>query len=148
MSYSVYKHTFPNGKIYIGITSLEPEKRWNNGHGYLTRKDNDKYYQPLIANAIIEYGWKNILSEVLFSGLTKGEAYHKEAKLITEYKSNCEEYGYNIKEYSSKMIRCVETGIIYSTINEAVKETKCPRIFACLKGVQKTSGGYHWEYVD
>lgn len=148
MSYSVYKHTFPNGKIYIGITSLNPEDRWKNGHGYLSRKNNDKYYQPLIANAIIEYGWENIISEILFQGLTKGEAQHKEAKLIAKYKSNQEEYGYNIKEYSSKMIRCVETGVVYSTIAQAAKENKCSGIFACLKGGRKTSGGYHWEYVE
>lgn len=30
MNYSVYKHTAPNGKIYIGITSMKPENRWNN----------------------------------------------------------------------------------------------------------------------
>ena len=29
--YSVYKHTAPNGKVYIGITSRKPEYRWNNG---------------------------------------------------------------------------------------------------------------------
>lgn len=31
MGYSVYKHTFPNGKVYIGMTGQEPEKRWANG---------------------------------------------------------------------------------------------------------------------
>ena len=24
----VYKHTSPSGKVYIGITSNSPEKRW------------------------------------------------------------------------------------------------------------------------
>lgn len=32
--YCVYKHTTPNGKVYIGITSKNPLKRWNNGIGY------------------------------------------------------------------------------------------------------------------
>lgn len=32
--FCVYKHLFPNGKCYIGITSMSPNKRWNNGHGY------------------------------------------------------------------------------------------------------------------
>lgn len=25
-NYSVYKHTTPSGKVYIGLTSLEPKK--------------------------------------------------------------------------------------------------------------------------
>lgn len=32
----VYKHTFPNGKVYIGITGQEPYKRWKYGNGYET----------------------------------------------------------------------------------------------------------------
>ena len=34
-NYIVYKHTAPNGKVYIGITGFDPEYRWlNNGRGY------------------------------------------------------------------------------------------------------------------
>lgn len=33
----VYKHVSPIGKVYVGITSNKPEKRWNNGRNY---KDN------------------------------------------------------------------------------------------------------------
>lgn len=33
--YFLYKHTFPNGKVYIGITSrVNPERRWLGGRGY------------------------------------------------------------------------------------------------------------------
>lgn len=31
MKYVVYKHTCPNGKVYIGITSQKPEHRWKKG---------------------------------------------------------------------------------------------------------------------
>lgn len=88
MSYSVYKHTFPNGKVYIGITSLQPEKRWIKGKGYKT--------QSLIYNAINKYGWSNIKHEILYSELTKKEAEQKEIELILFYKSNDSEFGYNI----------------------------------------------------
>lgn len=30
-TYTVYKHTSPNGKVYIGITKLSVERRWQEG---------------------------------------------------------------------------------------------------------------------
>ena len=96
MSYCVYKHTFPNGKVYIGITCMKPEHRWKkNGKGYLEKK-NDNYCQPLMAYAVLKYGWKNVKHEILFENLTKEEAEQKEIELISYYKSNQKEYGYNI----------------------------------------------------
>ena len=95
MNYSVYRHTFPNGKVYIGITKQNPVKRWNNGNGYLG-KVNEKYKQPKIANAIVKYGWENIKHEILHYGLSKEEAEEKEIELIAIYKSNNKEFGYNI----------------------------------------------------
>lgn len=35
--YSVYVHTTPNGKRYVGMTSQEPFVRWRNGLGYSTQ---------------------------------------------------------------------------------------------------------------
>lgn len=32
--FCVYKHTAPNGKVYIGITSQKPIYRWNSGEAY------------------------------------------------------------------------------------------------------------------
>lgn len=38
-NYTVYRHTSPSGKVYIGITSMNPEKRWGkNGYGYRRQK--------------------------------------------------------------------------------------------------------------
>lgn len=88
-NYTVYKHTFPNKKIYIGITRQEINKRWGkNGNCYKKQKQ--------MKNAINKYGWGNILHEVLFTNLTKEEAEQKEIELIAYYKSNTKKYGYNI----------------------------------------------------
>lgn len=87
MSYTVYKHTAPNGKVYIGITSNKLNVRWRNGDGY---KQNKHFY-----SAILKCGWENMKHEVLFSGLTKETAAQKEMELIAQYKSNQREYGYN-----------------------------------------------------
>lgn len=85
--YIVYKHTSPTGKIYIGITKNLPNVRWNEGAGYETQK---KFYK-----AIQTYGWINFKHEIIAAGLTEAEAKHLESKLILEFRSNEEEYGYN-----------------------------------------------------
>ena len=86
--YTVYKHTAPNNKVYIGITCLSVSERWKNeGKGYQCQY----FYR-----AIQKYGWNNIKHEILFSGLSKEEAEKRESLLISFYKSNISEYGYNI----------------------------------------------------
>ena len=49
-----------------------------------------------------------------------------------------------------KRIRCIETDTVYNSTKEAAEalDIKAPNITACLKGRQKTSGKYHWEYVE
>lgn len=86
--YLVYIHTFPNGKVYIGMTGQRPEKRWQNGEHY------EK--QSLMYRAIKKYGWDNIKHETLIKGLTFEEAEQKEIELIKQYKSNNPKFGYNL----------------------------------------------------
>lgn len=88
-NYKIYIHIFPNGKVYIGITKMPIAKRFLNGNGYR----NNKYME----NAIKKYGWENVRHEILYEGLTKEEAEQKEIKLISEYKSNQKDFGYNIE---------------------------------------------------
>lgn len=88
-NYTVYKHTSPNGKVYIGITCNDVRDRWQYGNGYAK--------QPLFYNAIKKYGWKNFKHDVLFEGLSKEEAEAKEVELIAKFKSNNRAYGYNIE---------------------------------------------------
>lgn len=86
--YTIYKHTFPNGKVYIGQTFRNVEARWANGNGY--------YSQELMKKAIQKYGWENIKHEILFENLTKEEADNKEKELIKYYNSANSKYGYNV----------------------------------------------------
>lgn len=89
-NYTVYKHTFPNGKVYIGITKREPKVRWgSSGYGY--------YRNTRMWNAIKKYGWSNIEHIILYENKTKEEADELERKLIEEYKSNQKDFGYNIQ---------------------------------------------------
>lgn len=77
--YKLYKHTFPNGKVYIGITSQTLKDRFQNGNGYKKC--------PKMHNAILKYGWNNIEHELLLDGLTKQEAEAKEIETIALYDS-------------------------------------------------------------
>lgn len=61
--YTVYKHTTPSGKVYIGATGQNPKHRWNNGKGYM--------HNRRFCDAIRKYGWGNIEHEVIRTGLDK-----------------------------------------------------------------------------
>jgi len=82
----VYKHTCPNGKVYIGISS-NYKRRWTPS----AYKNNIRWFR-----AINKYGWENITHEILFENLTKDEACKKEIELIAEYKSTNPKFGYNV----------------------------------------------------
>ena len=86
--YIVYQHKNKiNGKVYIGITMQDPERRWRYGEGY---KSSPHFY-----TAIQKYGWDNFEHNILFENLTKEEACQKEQELITEFNSMNRKYGYN-----------------------------------------------------
>lgn len=93
--YCLYKLTFPNGKCYIGITRQALKDRWLCGHGYKPKKGK----RSIMDEAIKEYGWDNVIKEVLIDySMTKTEAAKKEKEYIKRYKSNDPDYGYNIME--------------------------------------------------
>lgn len=86
--YTVYKHTAPNGKVYIGITKQRPERRWGKGgRGY---KENDYFYR-----AIQKYGWDNFKHEIIAENLTEEEAGLMEIDLISQHRSVDRSCGYN-----------------------------------------------------
>lgn len=87
--YTVYMHTSPSGKRYIGITRQSVKNRWKNGYGYQV--------QPYFWRAIKKYGWHSFKHEILYTNLTKEEAEQKEIELIAKYKSNNNNFGYNVE---------------------------------------------------
>jgi hypothetical protein len=167
-NYCIYKHTFPNGKVYIGITSQKPEKRWVKGHGYSS--------QPGIRNAINKYGWENIKSEILFNNLSEECANKKEKELISFYRSKNRKHGYNLteggygrsgfklsqeaKEKISKanlgrqQINVNQYDLsgnfikFWTTITEASKTLNISDGGICdvAKGKGSTAGGFMWRY--
>lgn len=85
-NYTVYIHTFPNNKHYVGLTKQDPLDRWgSNGCGY--------HNQP-VYEAICEFGWNSIAHTIIAKNLSYKEAQEKEIYWIN--KLNSIENGYNI----------------------------------------------------
>lgn len=161
--YVVYKHTSPSNKVYIGVTCQNPpEKRWANGKGY---RDN-KHFN----NAILKYGWRNFLHEILLVELTKEEAIEKETELIAKYNATNREYGYNIalggnsvgrlsEEQKQKISEAGKKPVLqYTKSFEFIKRwdgaidaslevgISTSMIAACCRENIGSAGGFIWRY--
>lgn len=77
MSKCVYRHTAPDGRMYIGIADEPAKIRWANGKGY---KDNPTFWECICA-----VGWENITHEIVATGLDSREARKLESELIDLY---------------------------------------------------------------
>ena len=86
MAYTVYMHTTPSGKRYVGVTKKEPNRRWESGSGYKTQ---------MFGRAVNKYGWDNIHHEILLTGLTKEEAEEREQFFIALFRTRNRCFGYN-----------------------------------------------------
>lgn len=148
--YCIYKHTCPNGKVYIGITSLEPEERWRKGRGY---SNNYHFF-----NAIIKYGWDNIEHSILHKGLAQNEAQNIEAQLIAQYHSDNPQYGYNHTVGGEVSVVKQKAILQYTKDGELIAEYKSLKD-ACMctganagsvsnvcNGKRKSAHGFLWSY--
>ena len=87
--YCVYIHrNKTDGKVYIGLTCNEPEKRWRKGKGY----DSKSHF----GRAIAKYGWDGFEHEIVRENLTLKEANQLEQDLIAQYDSRNPNKGYNV----------------------------------------------------
>jgi hypothetical protein len=145
--YIVYKHTFPNGIVYIGITK-QPEKRWGgNGKNY--------YYNKRMFFAFKKYG-DSVKQEILFEELTYEEANFKEEEMITFYDSNNKNKGYNQNKGGFKNTHAFKPIVQYDLKGNIIRRwdsaSKASRelnirssvISNTCRGIQKTAGGFMW----
>lgn len=88
VKFTVYCHTSPKGKRYIGITSRPVKDRWlEGGKGY---RDNQHLW-----SSIQLYGWENFTHDIISEGLNLEEASQLESDLIAKYNTMNPEFGYN-----------------------------------------------------
>ena len=86
--YTVYVHTTPDNKKYVGVTSRPVSRRWGNGSGYSTNST--------FKEAISRYGWNNIKHEILSTCENREEAMALEKHYVESYKANDKQFGYNL----------------------------------------------------
>lgn len=86
--WTLYCHIVKDGRKYIGITSNNVKRRWNNGRGYLS----NKYFMSYIK----KYGWQNIKHIILYENLTETEAKEKEKYLIKKFNTQDKKFGFNL----------------------------------------------------
>lgn len=132
--YSVYKHTAPNGKSYIGVTCRPLKKRFVSGNGY---KRNPAFFAD-----ILKYGWNQIKHAVLFECQDKEEAEKKEAEMIAAYNTTDERYGYNLRKGGSSygFNDVARRRMKAAHVGKVLPEDQKNKISAALKG-RKTSRG-------
>lgn len=148
MGAAIYKHTSPEGKVYIGISRSDDIRylkrdRWQSkGQGY--RRSNKQFWED-----IQKFGWDKFQHEILESGIQNNdELLIKEKMYIYKYKSNNPLYGYNSPN-AGKAIFCIDTGKVYYSTKHIEKELGIKQhcIYACLKGTTKSAGRLHWRYA-
>ena len=179
MEYTVYRlENIVTKKNYIGMTSLEPKRRWRGEYGGKMKEAIDAYPLQLCWKKSIEFQTPN-----------KEQALELESELMKWYDSV--EYGYNTSSYDSMhyerteehgkkisksltgkhhteetkkrirennpskkpVLQFSKDGIFiaeYSSIGEAERLTGCyhQHISKCCKGKLKSTGGFIWKYKE
>ena len=110
----MYTNTKDNNKKYIGQTSLTLEERA--GPNFIHYKESWKFY-----NAIQKFGIESFIKEVLYETESLDIANDIEINLISKYKTQNPEFGYNIQPGGKKFIMNEE---IKKKISIKVKESK------------------------
>lgn len=137
----VYKHTFPNGAIYIGKTDMEPEDRWLDGFGYRN--------SPMVFKAIVKYGWDNVQHDIIEDNLTHDEAIKLEQELIDEY-ARITDCIYNVQHIPAQLLAQETSHYIppAQEIAQLTKENTPAQLLAQNKPKRRGITGEHYkDYV-
>ena len=131
-NYYVYMHVFPNDKIYVGITSKEPKKRWlKDGYGYRN--------QQLVYSAIKKYGWNNIQHIVIARNVSYESAKNIEIDLISLYDTTNRKNGYNISPGGDLISEESRKKISSSRIGQHPSEEARRKMSESRKGKKKSA---------
>lgn len=135
-NYTLYMHTTPSGKVYIGITKQKPERRWRGGEGYRPPAGRSSPFYE----AIIKYGWDNIKHEILAEGLTKAEACELEQVTIQEHEAQDSRKGYNVLNGGEVPMADCPQAVRQKMSESAFKKWSRPEY------IEKHTGDNHWTH--
>ncbi len=165
--YRVYVHIVPNGKRYVGSTTLPWSRRWQRGMNYNN--------SPEFIADVKKFGWDSLKHRLYDNSselYTLEEANEMERGLIKLWETTNSDKGYNkesggFTDYEighltrDKMSAAKFRPVIqytpnghyvdeYVSIEDAAKITGITRtgISNVLAGRTKTSGRYTWRYKD
>jgi len=131
--YSVYTHTSPSGKVYVGVSN-NPKRRWGTyGAPYLYKNKNGNYTQACFANAINKYGWNNFNHEILLKNVSFSEALYAEKYLIRWYKIH--NLSYNMSD----------GGEYYSGTRKPLSEERRLQVKEYMNAHHPMKGRHHTE---
>ena len=148
-------------------------KSGNNGHGYLFiclyngNKTKQIYIHRLVAMAFIP----NLDNLPQINHINENRQDNRVENLEwcdSKYNSNYGSHNAKLSESAKKRelteerrqvllknsmekcrkVICLETGTIYESVRECIRQTGLDNITHCCKGKYKTAGGYHWMYYD
>ena len=144
-NWTVFKLTFPDNKMYMGMTDLKLEDKCRNGLGFA---------KEVIFPAIIMKGWENIALNVIATNTTKEDADKRYRQGIMTNKTYDEVYGYNFKKGGKKVL-CVTTKEVIPSISVAAKRynVETGNINKCCNGKLKSAGKFYdkklvWEWYE
>ena len=87
-NYTIYVHENKiNHKRYVGMTSINPKVRWQNGNNYRNC--------PYIQRAINKYGWDGFWHQIILTNLNYWDARVLEQMFIKALKTRNNKFGYN-----------------------------------------------------
>ena len=122
--YTLYAHVAADGRIprmYIGVTSQKPSKRWNGGEGY---KHSTRFYRAIKACG----GWSNVSHYVIAEGLTEEEAYRLEREEIARMRLT--ELGWNVAPGGAEPWNKGKTGVYTPEALERMRVAKLGNQYA------------------
>ena len=126
-NFTLYAHVAADGRIprmYIGVTSQKPSKRWNGGEGY---KHSTRFYRAIKACG----GWSNVSHYVIAEGLTEEEAYRLEREEIARRRLT--ELGWNVAPGGAEPLNKGRTGVYSKEALEKMRRAKIGNRYAAKK---------------
>lgn len=125
---TLYKLSFPNGKVYIGCTHNIKQRWAGNGAQYAQI--------PAVYEAIKEFGWANIQKEIIATLPDCAESDRAIKALEREF----------IKAYSGRCYNCISNPEWYEDNLAYSKDRYAPRVFWTVFGETKPARDWCKQY--